>query len=283
MKKKPGVTEDGLFGWWSSQGEPPVMSSAHRHNELELNLLRQGWIVYQFPGRRVELSAGRLLFFWSAVPHQLIAKSADAYIHWMTVPLSWLLRRGMPERLTRPILQGLPMMGDEPPEGQAADLEAFQRWREYLSVQDEERRTILALEVEARLRRLALSKEPGGQPEISSSLPMTESKADQIARFLAEHFTEQWAVGDAARHVGLHPNYAMTLFRQEYGLSMVEYVTQLRVAQAQQLLVGSRLDVLQVGFESGFGSTSRFYAAFKAHTGQTPLAYRKSLRWEAEG
>ena len=254
------------------------MASAHRHNELELNLLERGAIVYLFPGRRIELSAGRLFFFWSAVPHQLVIKSKDAYIHWMTIPLSWWVHRIMPDPLTRSLLEGVPLIDMVSPQEQAADLTAFQRWHAYLATEEGGRRTILSLEVEARLRRLELhlnSNPTGGfKPPVG--------KAEQIAQTLAEHFTEDWEVGEVARSVGLHPNYAMSLFRRAYGISMVAYVTQLRVALAQQLLVSSDLEVLKVGYECGFGSTSRFYTAFKAQTGQTPLAYRNSLKWNAE-
>jgi AraC family transcriptional regulator, melibiose operon regulatory protein len=281
MKKMETVQEDALFGWWSNQGAPALMPSAHRHNELELNFMERGEITYLFPGRRIELQAGQLFFFWSAVPHQLVGKSLNAYIHWMTVPLSWLVQRHLPERLLHALLAGAPLSEQGSPSEQAADLSAFQRWHAYLAGAEEEGRAILALEVEARLRRLVLRSPAdslgGAKPAASANPPA--GKAEQIAHYLAEHFSEEWAVGEAARAAGLHPNYAMALFRRAYGLSMVAYVTQLRVAMAQQLLVSSDLDVLQVGYESGFGSTSRFYAAFKAQTGQTPLAYRNSLQW----
>jgi AraC-like DNA-binding protein len=274
-KLKTTVLDDPQFGWWSREGEPPLMGSAHRHNELELNLLQSGSIVYMFPGRRIELKAGQMFFFWSAVPHQLIEKCADASIHWMTIPLLWLVQRSLPERLTRSLLEGRPLVGEMSRDGQAADLAAFQRWHDYLETDEGEGRTILTLEVEARLRRFVYhSKE--SHPE---ALESPTGKAEQIAHFLAEHFADAWAVKEAARSANLHPNYAMTLFRRAYGISMVSYVTQLRVALAQQLLVSSDMDVLQVGFESGFGSTSRFYAAFKSQTGQTPHSYRSSLKW----
>jgi AraC-like DNA-binding protein len=250
-------------------------------------LLERGEILYLFPGRRIELQTGQLFFFWSAVPHQLIGRSVDAYIHWMTIPLSWLVHRHLPERMTRRLLEGIPLVDQGSPQEQSADLCAFQRWHTYMAQPEGEERAILSLEVEARLRRLILNQTAewagvvdaaaAGASIVAANPPA--GKAEQIAHYLAEHFTEEWTVREAAHSAGLHPNYAMALFHQAYGISMVAYVTQLRVALAQQLLVSSELEVLQVGYESGFGSTSRFYAVFKAHTGQTPLAYRNSLKW----
>jgi len=181
----------------------------------------------------------------------------------------------MPESLTRPLLEGKPLLGDSDPQEQPVDIMAFHRWHTYLDRGDGESRTILALEVEARIRRLVLNHKEG----LYEAKILPAGKAEDIAHYLADHYMEEWAVSDAARNAGLHPNYAMAIFRRAFGISMVAYVTQLRVAMAQQLLVSGELDVLQVGFESGFGSTSRFYAAFKAQTGQTPLAYRRALKW----
>jgi AraC family transcriptional regulator, melibiose operon regulatory protein len=278
MNKQSNVLDDPLYGWWIRCGEPVLMATAHRHNELELNLLQQGEIVYLFPGRRVELHAGQLFFFWSAVPHQLVEKSSDAYIHWMTIPLPWLFTRSMPDRLTQRLLGAIPLLEDVSSQEQIVDISALFRWQNYLETTDADKRTILALEVEARLRRLVLNSHVSQ----TGILRPLIGKVEQIAHYLVENYTEDWTVRDAAIAAGLHPNYAMALFRRTYGISMSGYVTQLRVALAQQLLVNSEMDVLQVGYESGFGSTSRYYAAFKEITGQTPFAFRRSLNWTAE-
>lgn len=66
----------------------------------------------------------------------------------------------------------------------------------------------------------------------------------------------------------------MTLFRQHYGMTLGTYLTRLRVCQAQYLLVSTNGDVSRIAFETGFGSLSRFYEAFKAISGQTPRQYR---------
>jgi transcriptional regulator GlxA family with amidase domain len=70
----------------------------------------------------------------------------------------------------------------------------------------------------------------------------------------------------------------MTIFREAFGVGIVDYVTQHRVAHAQQLLATGDLNVLDVAMQSGFGSASRFYEAFKQVCGTTPLAYRRELR-----
>ncbi|CAA9276906.1 MAG: hypothetical protein AVDCRST_MAG93-2941, partial [uncultured Chloroflexia bacterium] len=48
-------------------------------------------------------------------------------------------------------------------------------------------------------------------------------------------------------------------------------------AHAQRLLVTGDASVLDIAFDSGFESTSRFYAAFKQACGCSPGAYRAAL------
>jgi transcriptional regulator GlxA family with amidase domain len=75
----------------------------------------------------------------------------------------------------------------------------------------------------------------------------------------------------------------MRVFRKQCGASVWEYLTRLRVAHAQRLLITTNLKVLDVAMESGFGSVAPFYAAFAAHTqGLRPLDYRRRHRTAVE-
>ncbi len=101
---------------------------------------------------------------------------------------------------------------------------------------------------------------------------------ERMARFIALHYTEPISVADVAREVNLNPNYALTLFRRGIGMGIVEFVTWHRIMHAQRLLATSEVAILDIAFASGFGSTSRFYAAFKRECKCSPREYRTSLR-----
>ncbi|MER3443431.1 MAG: hypothetical protein C4333_04640 [Meiothermus sp.] len=106
---------------------------------------------------------------------------------------------------------------------------------------------------------------------------MPSSRAARMAAFLAEHHTRPVRPAEAARMVGLNPNYAAGLFLRHFGMTPTDYLTALRVAHAQRLLLSSELGVLEVALESGFGSPSRFYAAFTRLVGESPGAFRRRL------
>jgi AraC-like DNA-binding protein len=101
-----------------------------------------------------------------------------------------------------------------------------------------------------------------------------------MALFIAQHYTEALTVDQIARTVSLHPNYAMKVFRDQFHTSMLDYLMRYRVAHAQRLLLTSDRQIMDIGLEAGFGSSSRFYAIFKRYCGQSPGQYRRSLQYQ---
>ena len=262
----------GLRAW---SGHPERMRISHRHNDLELNLVQRGSIVYTFGGRRCTLPANSLVLFWAIAPHQLVESAAETQVHWLTLPLGWFLHQQWPEAFQRAVLN-CDLLYDEPV--QAYSLAQFAHWQQDLARPSDTRRAIVLLEVEARLRRMADVFTPRRVHFDPAPSPQNQSQAEKLAGWLAEHALENIRVQEAAEAANLHPNYAMHIFRKTYGQTMLAYLTQYRIAYAQQLLVTSELSVTEIALQSGFGSLSQFYAAFKRLCGLAPGAYRSSLR-----
>ena len=96
-----------------------------------------------------------------------------------------------------------------------------------------------------------------------------------MACFIAQNYTQPLTAETISQHVGLHPNYAMALFQQTFGTTLIKYVTQHRLSHAQRLLVTTKDSIVNIAFSSGFGSLSRFNEAFRQAFGCTPREYRK--------
>lgn len=92
-----------------------------------------------------------------------------------------------------------------------------------------------------------------------------------IEREAAARFRDPVRAGEIAARVGLHPAYAAALYRRHRGMTITEHLTRLRVNHARELLRRAPgRSVIDTAFESGFGSISRFYEAFRALTGRSP-------------
>jgi AraC-like DNA-binding protein len=268
------ITLDASFGLTAWCGQPQSMGAAHRHDDVELNYLVSGDAVYRFGDQQLALRAGDLCLFWAARPHQLLAGEQPPLLHWLTLPLAHFLGWGLPAQLREAVLAGAALICPHP--SGAGGAGQIAGWQHDLASQSAERQAIVRLELEATLRRLWLQVADAGQRP--QPLARDHGPAERMARFIVEHYQQPLTVAEIARHVGLHPHYAMQRFCRTYGVSLMTYLTHYRVARAQQLLATTERGVLEIGLEAGFGSGSRFYSAFKATCGQTPSTYRQSLR-----
>lgn len=270
------TTSEGLV---SQSGSPNVMRQPHHHDDIELNYVEAGAMTYLLGGHQFTIEAGRLLAFWAAVPHQVTWIAPETRLRWLYVRLPLVLEWDLPPAFIEALLSGTPLIDHSQP---GNDLALFRQWHTDLGRRLPDVSRIVLLEVEARLRRLALTSpvlvESGGDHPVEGGARLRQAK--QMALFIARHHTEALTVEAIAQTVNLHPNYAMHVFRQQLNISIGEYLTRHRVAHAQRLLLTTDQPVLDVALDAGFGSLSRFYAAFKRLCGQSPVQYRRALRRE---
>lgn len=261
------------------------MRRPDHHNEIELNLLQSGWVTYLLGGQKVRIEAGRLSIFWAAIPHQVIDFGNEPDYFVATIPFAWFLQCKLPDRLVQPLLHGA-VIGETRDDRSRFDYELFSQWERDLAEKQEESQRLVLLEMEARLLRLARGLPPlpeGGNPAQVRKTALSEgalSKVEQMACFIAQHYLEKLSVEDIGRKVGLHPNYAMTLFQNAFGTTLIEYLTHHRVSHAQRLLATTDEKIVEVAFNSGFSSISRFNEAFRRECGCSPREYRRSHRFE---
>jgi AraC-like DNA-binding protein len=267
------------YGFSCVRWTPTTMPRCDRHNEIELNLLESGTLVYLMGGSRITIPAGRLTVFWAGVPHQILKFEGLSEYFVLTVPLAWFLQWHLPDHFTQRILHGGTIVEPDP-KRLMSDQTRFEQWSEDVAIGSEERCHVSLLEIEARLRRLALSVPadgPRNSPRKSrAGLDQRHlSRAEQMARFIAQNYAQPLTAELIGQHVGLHPNYAMGLFQQTFGTTLIKYVTQHRLSHAQRLLVTTKESIVSIAFSAGFGSLSRFNEAFRQAFNCTPRDYRK--------
>ena len=83
------------------------------------------------------------------------------------------------------------------------------------------------------------------------------SKIQMAVGYIQEHFGENLTVNDLAEHYGMSPNYFSSMFKKEMSRSAVNYITELRINQARELLYHSELFVSDDGDDSGGSSDEK--------------------------
>jgi AraC-like DNA-binding protein len=267
------------YGFTCELWSPTPMPRPDRHNEVEINFLQSGSLTYLLGGRRTTVEAGRLVLFWGAIPHQILKWETTRPYFVATLPLASFLSWGFPDHFARPILAGA-IVTD--PVSTPGDSARFQQWvSDFHSPQPLFER-VAQMEIQARLLRLSATLSPkkaSSRKAAKSGAPNPAlGRADQIACHIAQHYAEPLTAAEIAKNVGLHPNYAMGLFRKAFGTTMVDFLVQHRLSHAQRLLVTTDDPVIQIAAAAGFQSLSRFNEAFKRSCGCAPRDYRKAHR-----
>lgn len=70
-------------------------------------------------------------------------------------------------------------------------------------------------------------------------------------------------------------DYLNRLFRQSIGKTVFQYLSEIRIAHARELLATSSMKGSQISEKVGFSDESYFSKVFKRHTGISPLKYAK--------
>ena len=257
--------------------EPP--DHPDRYNEIELHLIKSGSLTYLFGGEQVTFEPGRLALFWGASPHQIIRSASQVAYFVIKIPLTWFLQCRFPGDFVRSILHGQAVV-DPTPDVQV-DIKQFDRWITNIQSQQPSCHRIAQLELEARLLRLAMSMagqtdSSRGGKSVSTSLGSNQvRRVGQMVSFIAQNYTKQVTVELVSKSVGLHPHYAMSLFRRTLGTTLINCVTNHRISHAQRLLITTDKKIVDVALTVGFNSISRFNAAFKKASDCSPREYRE--------
>jgi AraC-like DNA-binding protein len=104
----------------------------------------------------------------------------------------------------------------------------------------------------------------------------------QAKLFIDSHFHENINLDDTADEAYFSKFHFIRLFKNIYGKTPHQYLTDVRIEHAR-LLLQTSMSVTDVCFEVGFTSVSSFTDLFKRRIGQNPSAYQKQQhKWLAE-
>lgn len=93
--------------------------------------------------------------------------------------------------------------------------------------------------------------------------------------YLQQHTHTKVTIAELAALINVSPEYFCRFFKQHTGLTAIEYLHQLRIERAVNLLLNTDLSVLDVSLQVGFDDQSYFSKKFKALKGLTPAKFRK--------
>ncbi|WP_235549416.1 MULTISPECIES: response regulator [unclassified Paenibacillus] len=95
----------------------------------------------------------------------------------------------------------------------------------------------------------------------------------QAVHYINHHYCEDISLSDVASAIAISNNYLSSQFKEEMGISLTEFISDLRVNKAKLLLAEGKMDLKQVSQQCGFNSYTYFLQVFKKKTGMTPKEF----------
>jgi two-component system response regulator YesN len=98
---------------------------------------------------------------------------------------------------------------------------------------------------------------------------------DAIA-YMEENFTqERLSLQDVSSRIHISPTYLSIIFKQERGVNFVDFLLEIRMNKAKQLLIYEDMKVYEIAAKVGFINNPKYFnVCFKKFTGITPIEFR---------
>jgi len=99
-----------------------------------------------------------------------------------------------------------------------------------------------------------------------------DSRIKKAIRYITEHYADHLTISTVAAVVSLNPVYFGTLFKKETRVTFRDYLTTIRLNQAEDMLRAGKWNVTEVAQNCGFTDVFYFSRLFKKHRGIPPSA-----------
>jgi len=114
-----------------------------------------------------------------------------------------------------------------------------------------------------------------GQNNVSSALPRVKNPHLKNAVFYIEnHYQDSITLENIIKAAALNHSTLTQLFKNELGVTPIEYLWQYRITVAKKHLEFTSLPVKDIAGRCGFKTVQHFSRRFEANTGETPTAFR---------
>jgi len=260
--------------------KPQQMAEPHWHGHIEANFSRHARLHYLVDGAPIVVEPDQLVVFWANVPHQLVkiepTAAAAPELCNIYLPLdAFLMMPNLPD-FQIALINGAMLACPS----QLCSFEHLTRWYQDYRSANTERLDIMKMEINALFRRMALSETaPLRAPWLTRSAPHSLSSSHirhvvAMLRHVLENLDKPLTNAQVTGVTGLHPNYALGIFTKAMNLPLKQFILRMRLLRARGMLLESDAAITTIAVESGFGSTSQFYAHFSAAYGISPSRLR---------
>ena len=235
----------------------------HWHDLLELEIILEGSGTHQYNGKTLPLKRGDVTLMTCYDFHTIAPTTQMKLLH-ITFPESSILEE---IALTVSNMAGQLTCRFSEEETQYHEMRALLLEKEIKqkpSFSEILVQGILCEAVSAVLRKCL--------PENNEQL--LTPQVQRASAYIHKHFRENILLSDVAAYLGMSAHYCGNLFQRAFGTSFNNYLLQVRLKYACQMLSATNMSVAVIAQTVGFSTTEYFFISFKKVFGISPSAYR---------
>jgi transcriptional regulator GlxA family with amidase domain len=102
----------------------------------------------------------------------------------------------------------------------------------------------------------------------------SQDRLSYVIQYIQRHLSEDISIEDLSKKACMSTSHFYRTFRNEMGMSPVNFIMEQRIAKAKKLLKETNLSIQEVGYRCGFNNLSYFNRVFKREEALTPTNFR---------
>lgn len=112
-----------------------------------------------------------------------------------------------------------------------------------------------------------------------SGLSSCDESIQQAAKYVVDNYNKNITLTEVSNFVNMSSTYFSKKFKEVTGFGFKEYLLNLRIKKACELLLSTKMSITEIAYESGFNDSNYFGDVFKKSKGISPLQYRKNREY----
>lgn len=165
------------------------------------------------------------------------------------------------------------------------DQRAAQDWQCYLlekekQAPDSKKHSAYISEDKEQYRTQQNQEQRAAEEKVAIALNknMNLRRIQPVLDYLKNHYHEQIRLQDMAELIHLHPRYFCRIFKDAVGMSLLTYVSELRLCHIYNDLSEDKTPISTIMRRHGYSDSKQFYRSFKARFKLTPKEVRSMLK-----
>lgn len=110
-----------------------------------------------------------------------------------------------------------------------------------------------------------------------------DNEINVVLNYLEKNYYKKVTLEEVAEYINISPFYLSKIFKKYTGVNFIEYLTNLKIEKAKELLEYTDMPVINIAIELSFNEPNYFARVFRKTAGMTPSKYREVKRHKSSG